>query len=331
MKEFRKPYKDGKCFYNHPHENHGGFFFRSFSMLVNRRSLPPLQGQSCWIETNPIQPVACSLEPVVTWIGHASFLVQLGGFNIIVDPVFGNVSQFYQRILPAGLTIDQLPRIDFIVISHNHRDHMDAPSLLAIKRRFPEATVMVPEGNKAWFDARKFARTYEQAWWSARSFPAQHDGNAALTITCLPAAHWSQRGLFDKNRSLWASWLLECHGYKIYFAGDTCYAGHFGEIAQTFPDINIALMPIGPHEPRAWLKEWHLGSCEAGQAFLDLGAQHMIPMHWGAFPFGVEQFDAPMVRIKRWWEENTAVLTDKQLHALKVGQTVDFGQQKLIE
>ncbi len=329
MKEFRKPHKHGKCFYNHSNETHKVFFTDIFRMIFNRHQTPTEEGQSCWIENSP-QPVACSLSPVITWIGHSSFLVQMGGFNILLDPVFGEIAPLFKRILPAGLTVEQLPRIDFVVISHNHRDHMDLKSLLAIKKRFPDVTIMLPEGNRAWFDRQQFACTYEQSWWTAQSFPTAHDAHTHFTITCLPAAHWSQRGLFDKNRSLWASWLLEFNGQSVYFAGDTCYAGHFQQIAHTFPSITIALMPIAPREPRRMMKDAHVDAHEAGQAFLDLGAQSMIPMHWGAFPFGVEPFDTAITLMQSWWVENQAQLNEKTLHCAKVGQAINFGHVHLI-
>lgn len=325
MKKFRKPHKCGKRFYNHEHEHFGGVILRSIKMIFQHRALckkEPQQGESCWIEKS--NPIACSIDPLITWMGHASFLVQVGGVNILLDPIFGDVSPLYRRILPVGIPSVQLPSIDFIVISHNHRDHMDSSSLLAVKKKFPDVIVLVPEGDKRWFDRRRFVQTYEHTWWSQRSFPLKNDSSKTITFTFLPAAHWSQRGLFDKNKSLWGSWMIECGRHKIYFAGDTCYSVHFGEIAQEFPIIDIALMPVGPHEPREWLEEWHLGSSDAGQSFLDLGAEHMIPMHWGTFPFGVEHFDIPIKRIQRWWEVNQDKLSGKRLHCAKVGQGIVF-------
>jgi L-ascorbate metabolism protein UlaG (beta-lactamase superfamily) len=320
MKQFRSPHKLGRRFYNHPQESNAHFFSSSFAMLYKRRTLQQQTGQSCWI-MDPNLSDPSSLDPIITWIGHASFLVQMGGYTILFDPVFGEISPLYRRILPAALTVDQLPRVDFVIISHNHRDHMDATSLLALKRRFPELVVVVPYGNKHWFDRHGFQTTHERMWWESLTCGEHQDLRPRLTVTCLPAAHWSQRGLFDKNRTLWASWLLECRGRTVYFAGDTCYESHFREIANVYPSLHVALLPIGPAEPRQVLQKAHIGPREAGKAFLELGARHMIPMHWGAFPFGVEQFDLPIVDIQQWWAENQEALKGRCLHCLKVGQT----------
>lgn len=325
MKKLRKPRVIRRRFYNQVREGGRGFFLRSLRMMYRSHRLhkaDPHKDTSCWI--GPANPSSCSINPVVTWIGHSSFLIQVGGVNILVDPIFGNLSFMYRRILPPGLSVAQLPKIDFILISHNHIDHMDAESLLAVREKSPEFTVMVPQGDKTWFDKRRFVQSYEHTWWDQRSFPLVNDTSKRVTFTFLPAAHWSRRGFFDKNRSLWGSWMIECEGSQIYFAGDTCYSTHFHEIAQEFPDIDLALIPIGPCEPRDWLKEGHLGHEDAGRSFLELGAHNMIPMHWGTFSFGVEQFDAPVDSIQRWWKENEDQLEGKQLHCAKVGEAVVF-------
>lgn len=323
MKQFRTPHKHGKCFYNYSNETHDTFLTKLFMITYNVRSFRRQHGRSNWIVEPVLHPVEPHV-PVVTWIGHSSFLLRLGGYSVLFDPVFGNISPVYPRLLPAALQVDQLEQVDFVVISHNHRDHMDATSLLAIKRRFPHATIVVPEGNGTWFTRRGFSSVQEFSWWQSQVFQAQLDVDCPLKLTCLPAAHWSQRLLLDKNRALWSSWLVECAGKSLYFAGDTYYEQHFCEIAQAYPSIDIALLPIGPAEPREWLRKSHIGPDEAGLAFLELGARHMVPMHWGAFPFGGERFDLPLDLLCRWWEKNGDLLADKQLHCLKVGQTQSF-------
>ena len=262
------------------------------------------------------QPLSCSIEPIITWIGHASFLIQLGGINILTDPVFGDLWLF-KRQLPAGIAADLLPHIDVVLLSHNHHDHMDAGSLKAL-RHMKEIRFLVPQGDKRWFDRRGFTGVSEHTWWDQISI--NRGEGQSIQCSFLPAAHWSKRGLFDTNRSLWGSWMIEWNGNQIYFGGDTAYSDHFSCIAHEFSSVDIALLPIGPCEPREWMKRSHLSAAQAGQAFLDLDARHFVPMHWGTFTFGVDHFRTPLDQLQFWWSDQQEVLKAKQLHVVKVGQ-----------
>lgn len=268
-------------------------------------------------------PMSISDAPRITWLGHATFLIQIGGINILTDPIFGNLSFLFPRILPSTIILDNLPRIDVILISHNHRDHMDRDSLLALKNKHKDVQVLVPWGDKAWFDYRGFTQVTEYMWWEAHGVRSQLMRNSVVNFTFLPAWHWSQRGLFDKNKSLWGSWMIECNGYQIYFAGDTAYSPHFKAIARKFTTIDVALMPIGPCEPRPWMKRSHVDAQEACQAFIDLNAQVFIPMHWGTFAFGEDHFGLPIDRLKDAWSGRSE-LGSKQLHMVKVGQGLEL-------
>jgi L-ascorbate metabolism protein UlaG (beta-lactamase superfamily) len=318
MKNRLVPHRHKNRFYNYENEKSKGFLLHTAYMLIKSRiaqkKLCPLKRDS-WVAKSPVEHNVN--EPVITWIGHSSFLIQLPGLTLLTDPVFGHASLLYRRILPPGLHGHELPPIDFVLLSHNHRDHMDAESLIAVRDRHTP-TVLVPKGDKAWFDQRSFAATHEHTWWEQRSFNLPNGSEVKFTF--LPAIHWSQRGFFDKNRSLWGSWMIEYQGQCFYFAGDTSYSPHFAAIRNEFPVINVALMPIGPCEPRAWMAHAHISAAQAGTAFLDLGAQHFIPMHWGTFPFGLDHFEAPIERLTDWWQENEAMLGDKQLHLPKIGQ-----------
>ncbi len=225
-------------------------------------------------------------ELSITWIGHASFLIQIDGINIITDPVFGEVSSFFPRILAPGIHIEAVPTIDYVLISHNHWDHMDASSLKALKKRNPNMHVLVPQGDKDWFLKRTFSVS-EHDWWDTIE-------KEKCSFNFLPAVHWSGRGVFDKNRSLWGSWMINAGSKKIYFAGDTAYGEHFTQIAQECGPSYIALLPIGPCEPKEWMSRTHMNPDRSLQAFIDLQATHFIPMHWGTFPFGNDQFDEPV-------------------------------------
>jgi len=269
------------------------------------------------------EPVLAFREPHVTWLGHATFLVQVGGLNILTDPIFGDASFMFPRVLPLGIPIAQLPPIDAVIISHNHRDHMDELSLQAIKRLSPQARILIPHGDKSWFDKRGYTNVTEHSWWEDTQIAIPDVEIAPVKFTFLPSAHWSQRGVFDKNKSLWGSWMIEWESHTIYFAGDTAYAHHFTNIGHHFPSIDLALMPVGPCEPHDWMSHTHVSAEQAGQAFLDLKAQQFIPMHWGTFVFGYDHFELPIERLNAWWKTNDEHVVGKKLHLSKVGERID--------
>lgn len=266
-----------------------------------------------------------SINPQIHWIGHSSFLIQIGGINILTDPVFGNITFLYPRFFPPGISLYDLPKIDYILISHNHIDHMEEESLMFLKRLYPNARILVPFGDKQWFDKRGFQFVYESFWWDKFSFEINTNNQFSeqIQFSFLPAFHWSQRSFFDQNRSLWGSWMIEYAGFTIYFSGDTAYSDHFSEIAKEFPSIDIAFMPIAPCEPK-WCSA-HISAEESGRAFLELNAKHFIPMHWGTFTnFGTEPFETPIKRTIDWWENHADKLEAKQLHILKIGEARKF-------
>lgn len=275
--------------------------FKSFTSRLFQKKPQP----AAWL--HPQQIPFRSQELSVTWIGHATFLIQVADLNILTDPVFGEVSTFFPRILAPGIHLDTLPSIDYVLISHNHWDHMDAASLTALKERHPSMQVLVPRGDKQWFTKRRFT-AHEYSWWESHT-----EKNA--TFSFLPSVHWSGRGLFDTNRSLWGSWMVRAADRAIYFAGDTAYGDHFKQIAHEHSPIDVALMPIGPCEPKEWMLRTHMDVERSLQAFDDLNANHFIPMHWGTFPFGNDQFDAPIAQLK----QQSAGLKKGSFHLLKAG------------
>ena len=268
-----------------------------------------------------------SPHPVVTWVGHATFLINVSGFNILTDPIFGNPSTLFRRMTKPGLTLDQLPTIDFILLSHNHRDHMHAATLTALARKNTNMKILVPLGDKAWFDRRGFANVEEYTWWN--NVTVVHDSGQTLQLTFLPAIHWSGRGVFDKNRSLWGSWMIQSSAHNLYFVGDTAYGRHFKEISREFGIIDTVLMPIGPCEPHEDQRLTHVNAEEAGQAFLDLGAHRFIPMHWGVFWFGTDYPLLPIERLQAWWLKNSIALENKIASPLKFGASVECKRDSL--
>ncbi len=305
---------------------HSGFhelaiFFKSFLNYEKRNNL------ASWIEQSNIMPH--STEPSITWIGHATFLIQINNFNVLTDPIFGNATFLFPRILPPGIILEKLPKIDFVLISHNHRDHMDEMSLVNLKKLNPYLKFLVPQGDKDWFLKKGFNcnDVQENLWWNQLNF--KNNDHSEIRFTFLPSKHWSQRSLFDYNKSLWGSWMVESGFSSIYFAGDTAYSQHFNEISNEFKNIDIALMPIGPCEPRKKMCNSHVSAEESGQAFLDLNAKNFVPMHWGTFKFGTDKFALPIERIKKWWNMNSTKLNFKNLNLIKIGQKIEFKYAEL--
>lgn len=264
-------------------------------------------------------PAAQSAEPVITWIGHASFLIQVNGFNVLTDPVFGDVKvgpiTVTKRECPEGIKIEDLPAIDAIVISHNHLDHTDPAALSYIANKYPNVSVFVPKDDKALFESFGCKNVYDQTWWQDHTL--QKNGET-LKLTCLPAKHWSLHiNPFRYRKSLWASWMIES-GTTIYFAGDTGYANHFKQIGEQFPAIDVALMPIGPTDSMdldAINKHAydHIDAKEAVDAFIELGARCFIPMHWGTFFRGPSTYQYPLNKLDLCWKLQSGKLKNKEL------------------
>jgi len=320
------PYKRNGRYYNHVNENPEGFLLKTlptflYSMLSGKRRMP--KADASWDSHRSVSTPSDS----ITWIGHSSFLINIAGKNILTDPIFGDLTWLYPRLMSPGINLDYLPQIDVVLISHNHRDHMDKATLIGLKAKFPELKVLVPQGDKAWFIRHGFSNSSvnEYTWWEQQGYATwSKNVNSTLLFTFLPAVHWSQRGIFDKNKSLWGSWLIQGEGITIYFAGDTAYSNHFSIIGQEGFDIDIALMPIAPCEPRQWLKQSHIGPEEAVRAFMDLNAKQFVPMHWGTFAFGIDSFELPINLLKHWWHQNQQALQHKQLHIVPCGMPIDL-------
>lgn len=250
-------------------------------------------------------------SPRLTWIGHASFLLQMAERGILIDPVMSRRLGVYPRYTPPGLDPEQLPRIEALLITHNHYDHLDVPTL----RRLPkDLWVGVPLGLGDMLRQLGFRDVHELDWWQSLR-------TDRLRITLVPARHWSRRGLFDINRSLWGGWVVEGAGHTVYDAGDSAYYEVFAEIGRRFPDIGLAMMPVGAYDPGWFMEHHHMTPEQAGQAFLDLGANYFVPMHWGTFQLSDESLCEPAERTRAWFEENRP---DGELRQLAVGESLEI-------
>ena len=280
-----------------PHGEPGHFFnpwapFNNTLLMVLKWQL----GKKGYDKSAPLQvPVVANegsylkdrgAPPSVTWVGHSTFAVQEGGDVFLTDPHFGARALVPRRMTPPGIPLEAVPAEAFAVLSHNHYDHLDDWTV----RHLPDTiSWFVPLGLGAWFHKRGRRRVVEMDWW-------QSVRHGRWTLTCLPAQHWSNRIGMKRNATLWCSWLLDSGERRYYFAGDSGYYHGFAEIGRRFPGIDVAFLPIGAYEPRWFMRSQHVDPEEGYQAFLDLGARTMIPMHWGCFDLTDEPADlAPRV------------------------------------
>ncbi len=247
----------------------------------------------------------------LTWLGHASWLVQLEGVSVLIDPVLGDsIGGVVKRNVAPGLPASRLPRIDASLVTHNHRDHLDLPSLKAAG-----APVVVGLGLGPFFEQRGLSAT-ELGWWQSTSL-------GSLRVTFVPSQHWSRRGLLDTNETLWGGFVLEGGGARLYHSGDTAYFDGFAEIGRRFPRLDAALLPIGAYDPGWFMERQHLNPEQAVRAFVDLGAERFVAMHWGTFKLTDEPLLEPPERLGAEWQRRGLEPAAKLV--LAVGETIEVG------
>ena len=259
-----------------------------------------------------------------TWIGHSTVLLQIGGLNVLTDPVWSlraSPSQWVgpRRIMDAAVAIDALPPLDVVVLSHNHYDHLDRAAVRRIAKMHPRATWIAPLGVghslRAW-GARELV---ELDWWQATVI----DG---LRVTATPSRHFSGRGFRDRNRSLWCGFAFEIGGRRAWFAGDTAYHPEFPAIGARLGPFDFVMIPIGAYDPRWFMQVVHVDPEEAVQVYRDLLAPHggappplMLCIHWGTFRLTDEPMDEPPRRILARWRAKG--LDEGRLWIARFGET----------
>lgn len=274
---------DGVRFYNQNRSAQNDF--KTFLTWVTNRNRGSWQEQVTDNGSGPQPPVRVEKgQLLVTPVGHSTFLIQSDGINILTDPVWSERASPVsftgpRRVQAPGLRLEDLPAIDLILISHNHYDHLDLPTLRKLARS-NRPQVVTTLGNKALIKKAGFDNVIELDWWQQTAL------QGGRPITCVPAQHFSGRGMRDSYKTLWGGFVLESTAGPIYFAGDTGYGVHFKEILQRFGPLRLACLPIGAYKPEWFMWPGHMGPEEALKAHFELKTKTSIAMHFGVFPLG---------------------------------------------
>lgn len=308
-----------------PPPAHSGFLRWAFSHRTTRpRPVDP--PPSTFIRATPDfpSPRADPSQLVLTWVGHSTFLLQIGGLNILTDPVWSDRASPLRFVGPKrwvapGIHFDALPPIDVVMLSHDHYDHLDSATVHRLAECYPEARWLSPLRLGRFLRARGADAVTEMDWWEELTM---HD----VRFACTPAQHHSARGIRDRRRSLWCSWTILSKTHRVFFAGDTGYFPDFGVIGERYGPFDACLMPIGGYLPRDYMRFVHMNPAEAVQAFRDLNAAStpqrppaFVPMHWGTFKLTDEAMDEPPALLEAEWRKVGAPAKD--LWLLMHGET----------
>jgi L-ascorbate metabolism protein UlaG (beta-lactamase superfamily) len=256
---------------------------------------------------------------IITFIGHSTFLVQSQSANVIIDPVYSNHAGPLGRIGPRrvrqpGVAFSDLPPISIVLVSNNHYDHCDVPTLRALRQRF-DPVFITPLGNSRALRKTGTKRIEELDWWGNVTV-------ASVRTAVTPSQHFSARTPWDRNLALWGGFAFDVGGKRAYFAGDTGYVPYFGEIRQRVGTIDAAILPIGAYEPRWFMKPLHMNPAEAVQAHIDLGSPLSIASHFGTFRLTAEGIDDPVADLMHALSERDVAAS--RFRVLDVGASISL-------
>lgn len=249
-----------------------------------------------WVDLPPHSPVServAGNELVVSFINHATVLIQVAGLNILTDPIWSErCSPFTwigpKRVHAPGIPMEALPPIDFALVSHDHYDHLDLNTIRRLHEHFKPVFFGGINTGAYLYKKNKNFNTEELDWW--QSIPIRKD----VSLTFVPAHHWSSRGPLSVNKTLWGGFVINTLHHTIYFSGDTAYGIHFKKIAEIFPDITLAILPIGSYEPRWFMRHVHMNPDEAVLSHIDLKARYSLGVHFNTFELSDELYDQPV-------------------------------------
>lgn len=311
---------NGKIFYN---ENHSNLIHKKFSDLLKWKLFGSKKSWPNQVNDNSQPNFTKTLkkgEGSITFINHSTELIQFKDISILTDPVFSErVSPFSwvgpKRHRQPGVTLERLPKIQMVIISHNHYDHLDINSLISIdKKDHPQ--FFVPLGNKKYLEKYNITNVVELDWWQDFRF------DSGLVMTLVPMQHWSTRWIIDRFKTLWGGYVIQYSGLKVLFAGDTGYNGQFKKIKQKLGCMDLSILPIGAYEPRWFMKEAHLNPEEAVRAHLDLNSHLSIGNHFGTFQLTDEAIEDPVTELRK--SLKTAKINPRSFLTPKNGQTIFF-------
>jgi L-ascorbate metabolism protein UlaG (beta-lactamase superfamily) len=241
----------------------------------------------------PRPPVPTGDGIAATWVGHATVLLQTSSAAFLTDPIFSLRASPVawlgpRRVVPPALDLGELPRVDAVLLSHDHFDHCDLPTLRRLAQR-DSPWVIAPLGHRSLLAGAGIRRIVELDWWQSHSLAGGNE------VTLVPALHWSRRQPFGTNRRLWGGFMLRAGGRLVYFAGDTGYLERlFAEIGQRLGSPDLSLLPIGAYEPRWFMRDAHMNPAEAVRAHLEVGSRRSLAIHWGVFHLTDEGYDEPV-------------------------------------
>jgi N-acyl-phosphatidylethanolamine-hydrolysing phospholipase D len=274
-----------------------------------------------------VHPRATSDVARATWMGHSTVLLQVGGLNILIDPVWSERVSPVQwagprRVMPPPIPLEALPPLDVVLLSHSHYDHMDKPSIRWLARNHPEAHWVAPLRLGRYLRAFGVREVTELDWW-------QRAEVRGISVTGTPARHFSARRMGDRNRTLWCGYALEIAGRRVYFAGDTAFHPEFRAVGERCGPFDLALVPIGAYDPRWFMHVVHVDAEEAVQLYEDLVSPHpgaplplMLGLHWGTFRLTDEPMEEPPRRARARWLERG--LPEGKLWVARFGETRDW-------
>jgi L-ascorbate metabolism protein UlaG (beta-lactamase superfamily) len=293
---------DGNRFYNYDRGKEKSF--GDFLKWMANRDQGPWEGDPD-AEPGPPPPARVGASELrVTFINHATVLIQVDGLNILTDPIWSERGSPVtwagpERVRPPGIRFEDLPPIDVVLVSHNHYDHLDVPTLRRLSKDH-SPKILSGLGNAKLMRNKEIENAYDLDWWQRIRV------NDSVRITFVPAQHFSSRGMFDHHKTLWGGFVVEGSRHRVYFAGDTGFGKHFEQIRKRFGPITLALLPIGAYKPRWFMSPVHLSPQQAVQAHKILGARQSMAIHFGTFPLGDDGEQEPVVELKE-------ALKDKQL------------------
>ena len=225
----------------------------------------------------------------ILWLGHATFFIRLDGVSILTDPIFGT-PPLVKRYVEVPSPLEQIRQVDYVLLSHDHRDHMDEGTLRQIAQKFPKAVFLAGLNSE---DVLNEWRSPDNPVKTAGWFQ-KYNTTGPVGFYFVPVRHWSRRGLLDTNKRLWGGYVIQSKTATIYFGGDSGYGRHYREVGELFPNIDYFLMGIGAYEPRWFMEANHNNPADVIKAFKDAGARILIPMHYGTFDLSDEPPSAPL-------------------------------------